>query len=186
MRGVKNMMGTQVKGLARAWGVLVFYGIIAVLFGIFAIFTPLAAAMSLVWALGLMALVEGIVSVVALFQRNAAVSRGWLLLYAIASVVFGILAISNPLEVAGVLLMMLAIWLILAGIFRIVLAIRIRKSIQGEWLIALSGLFSLILGLLFVLSPLMGVVVTTLWIGVLAVFYGLVQILAGWRLRKLA
>ena len=96
------MMGTQVKGLARAWGVLVFYGIIAVLFGIFAIFTPLAAAMSLVWALGLMALVEGIVSVVALFQRNAAVSRGWLLLYAIASVVFGILAISNPLEVAGV------------------------------------------------------------------------------------
>lgn len=179
------MLDTQLKGLARAWGVLVFYGIIAVLFGIFAIISPLGAAVSLVWALGLMALVEGIVSLVALFHRNGEVSRGWLALYAIASVLFGIFAIINPLEVASVLLIMLAIWLILAGIFRIVLAIRIRKSIQGEWLIALSGVFSLILGLMFILSPLMGVVVTTLWIGVLAVFYGLVQILAGWRLRKL-
>lgn len=180
------MMDRALREWRPTWWVLIVYGVVAILFGIFALVTPLGAAVSLVWALGIMALAEGVVSIFALFDRDSGGSRGWLLLYAIASVVFGVLAVINPLMIASVLLIMLAVWLILAGIFRIVLAIRIRKEIRGEWLIALSGLCSLVLGILFFLSPVLGVVVTTLWMGVLALFYGVLQILAGWRLRQLA
>lgn len=179
-------MDIGLKGLARGWWVLVVYGVIALLFGVLAITQPLGAAVGLAWALGVMALVEGGASVIALFDRNAHISRGWLAFYAVVSLLFGIVAITNPLAVASILLVILAVWLVLAGIFRIMLAIRIRKHIQGEWMIALSGVLSLLLGVLFILSPLQGLVVTTLWIGVLAILYGALQIAAGWRLRKWA
>ncbi len=44
---------------------------------------------------------------------------------------FGILAVINPLATASVLVF-LAAWLLVAGIYRIVLAIRVRKQIQGS------------------------------------------------------
>lgn len=178
-------MNEQLKGLKRAWWVLAAYGVIAVIFGIFAMLSPLSAAIGLAWAIGVMALVEAVASIAALFSRDSGLSRGWLLSYAIASVLFGVLAIIFPLLVASVMLIILAVWLILAGVFRIMLAIRIRKEIKSEWLIALSGLGSLILGILFILSPLTGLVVTTLWIGLFALIYGGLQIFAGLRLRKL-
>lgn len=180
------MLNEELNRLAGAWWVLVVYGVIAVLFGVLAITQPLGAAIGLAWAMGVMALVEGGASVIALFDRNAYISRGWLVLYALASLLFGVVAIINPLAVASILLIILAVWLVLAGVFRIMLAIRIRKHVEGEWLIALSGVLSLVLGVLFILSPLQGLVVTTLWIGVLALLYGAVQIFAGWRLRKWA
>ncbi len=64
-------------------------------------------------------------------------------------------------------------------------ALRVRRAIEGEWLVALSGALAIVLGLLFVLSPLAGLAITALWIGVTAVFYGVLQIAAGLRLRKL-
>lgn len=180
------MLDVGVKGLARAWWILVVYGLIALVFGVLAIIQPLGAAMGITWALGVMALVEGGASVIALFDRNAYISRGWLIIYAVVSLLFGIVAVVNPLAVASSLLVMLAVWLVLAGVFRILLAIRIRKYIESEWLIASSGILSLVLGVLFILSPLQGVVVTTLWVGILAFLYGFLQMVAGWRLRNWA
>lgn len=180
------MLDLEIGKLARAWWVLVVYGLVAALFGLLAVMQPLGAAMGVAWAMGVMALVEGGASVVALFDRDSHVSKGWLLFYAVVSLLFGLLAVLNPLAIAGILLVILAVWLVLAGVFRIVLAIRVRKYIRGEWLIALSGLLSLVLGVLFILSPLQGLVVTTLWVGVLALLYGALQIIAGWRLRRLA
>ncbi len=171
--------------LGRNWWIFVLYGVIAVLFGLFAIARPLAAAIALAWACGVMALAETLITVFALFDRRVTVSKGWLALYALASLVFGVLAVSNPVAVAGALLMLLAAWLVVGGIYRIVFAIRVRKEVEGEWLIALSGVLSIVLGVLFVLSPIAGLLVTALWIGVASLIYGVVQIAAGLRLRKL-
>jgi uncharacterized membrane protein HdeD (DUF308 family) len=171
--------------LARNWWVFVLYGAIAVVFGLFAIARPLAAAIALAWAFGVMALAEAVATVFALFHRHVAVPRGWLAVYALASLVFGLLAVFDPVAVASALLMLLAAWLVVGGVYRIVFALRVRKVIEGEWLVALSGALAIVLGLLFVLSPLAGLAVTALWIGVIAVFYGVLQIAAGLRLRRL-
>ena len=42
--------------------------------------------------------------------------------------------------------MYLAIWSILTGLFEIMAAVRLRKEIEGEWLLGLSGAISLLLG----------------------------------------
>lgn len=171
--------------LARSWWVLLLYGLVALVFGAVAILQPLAAATALVWAIGVMAVVEGVISLVALFGGNSGVSRGWLAVYALASLVFGVLAVINPLATASVLVLLLAVWLIVAGIHRIVFAVRVRRHIQGEWLLILSGVLAIVLGALLVANPLAGVAVTTLWIGIGSLIYGVLQVVVAFRLRRL-
>jgi uncharacterized membrane protein HdeD (DUF308 family) len=171
--------------VARSWWVLLLYGLVALVFGGVAILQPLAAATALAWAIGVMAVVEGVISLVALFGGNSGVSRGWLAVYALASLVFGVLAVINPLATASVLVLLLAVWLIVAGIHRIVFAVRVRRHIQGEWLLILSGVLAIVLGALLVANPLAGVAVTTLWIGIGSLIYGVLQVVVAFRLRRL-
>jgi uncharacterized membrane protein HdeD (DUF308 family) len=171
--------------LGRSWWILLIYGLIGVIFGVLALTRPVATATALVWTLGLFAIAEGVISLVALFDRNLAVSRGWLVFYALVSLAFGLLAVSRPVTVAGLLLFFVAAWLIVGGIYRIAFAVRVRREIKGEWLIIVSGLLAIALGVMFALNPLVGLAVTTLWIGVLALVYGVFQIIAAFRLRRL-
>jgi uncharacterized membrane protein HdeD (DUF308 family) len=171
--------------VGRSWWVLLLYGILGVLFGLFAAARPLSAAAAMVWAIGVLALAEGIVSVFAVFRDNIAVSKGWAIFYALMSIAFGVVAITNPVAAAGGLLLFLAAWLIVAGIYRIVFAIRVREEIKGEWLIALSGLLSILLGVLFFASPLTGLVIAAWWIAAGALVYGVLQIIAAFKLRTL-
>lgn len=179
-------MSTNLLGqVGRSWWVLVVYGVISLIFGLIAVFQPFQAGIALAWAFGIMALVEGAISVVALFSPEAGLSKGWVALYALASIVFGVLAVMNPVAMAGALLLVAAAWLIVAGIFRIVFAVRVRKAIQGEWLIALSGVLAIVLGGLIAAFPEAGLLAMMIWIGVGALFYGVLQIVAGIKLRKL-
>ena len=79
---------------------------------------------------------------------------------------------------------MLSFWLIVAGVFRIVFAIRVRKEIVGEWLIALSGVLAIVLGVVFLRNPAIGLFTTAIWIGAGALAYGVLQVFAGFRFRK--
>ena len=105
--------------------------------------------------------------------------------YALVSIAFGVLALLNPLATASVLLLFVAAWLVVGGIYRIVFAIRVRKHIRGEWLLVLSGLLAVVLGVLFALNPLSGLMVTSLWIGAMALVYGVLQVVVAFRLRRL-
>ncbi|WP_243050514.1 HdeD family acid-resistance protein [Dyella sp. RRB7] len=172
------------QGVGRTGWLLVIYGVISVLFGLSALIWPGSTVVALAWAFGIMALAEGIASVFALLQRHVAISRGWLVLYALASIVFGLVAIAHPLAVADVLLLFLAAWLIVAGIYRVVFAIRVRKEIQGEWMIALSGVLAIVLGVLLVAYPVAGLLTLAIWIGAAALVYGVLQLVAGIRMHR--
>ena len=169
--------------LAPSWWVLLIYGLVAIGFGVMAITSPVSAAIGLAWAMGLMALIEGAISLFALFGRTP-ISKGWLALYGVASVVFGLLALLNPVATASVLVLLLAAWLIVGGLHRIVFAIRVRQQIEGEWLLILSGVLAIVLGVLFAANPLAGMAVTSLWIGIGALVYGVLQVMAAFKLRR--
>ena len=80
---------------------------------------------------------------------------------------------------------MLALWLVLAGFARVIFAVLIRKVVEGEWLLALSGLLAIALGVLFFVNPNIGVITIAVWVGVGALLYGALQIFVALRLRKL-
>lgn len=171
--------------IQRSWWVLALYGVISILFGIGAVVWPLTTALALAWAFGVMALAEGVTSVVALFDKDSPISKGLLAIYALASFAFGIVAVIFPGAVAGVLLLFLAAWLVVGGIYRIMFAVRVREQIEGEWWIGLSGVLSIALGVLFFVYPAAGLVSVTVWIGAFVLIYGVFQLMAALRLRKM-
>ncbi|WFF41206.1 HdeD family acid-resistance protein [Salinicola endophyticus] len=177
--------------IGRSWMILMAFGVVAVIFGAIAIFKPLGAIAALTWIMGIMALAEGISTLVTTTTAYRGAGKGWLIGYGVFSVLFGLLAIFDPLSMASALLVLVGIWLVIAGVFRLLLALRIRRPVPGQgwtapgegWTV-LSGVLALLLGILLIASPLSGLVVTALWIGVVALIYGVIQIIAALRVRK--
>lgn len=176
--GVRSLLG-------RSWWILMAYGVIAILFGVVAVFQPLTAIAALTWIMGIMALAEGITSLFTLTTAPGGFARGWLMFYGGISVLFGLIAVLDPLSAASALLMLLGFWLVVAGIHRLLLGLRVRRHVPGEGWTVLSGVLALVLGVIFVVSPLSGLEVTAIWIGAIALLYGVVQVMAALRLRRL-
>ena len=86
--------------------------------------------------------------------------------------------------VATVLVWLLAIWLVVAGIARIVFAVQMRRLVEGNWLLALSGILALLLGLLFIARPNIGVATLAVWLGIGALLYGALQVALAFSMRR--
>ena len=70
----------------------------------------------------------------------------------------------------------------LTGVFELIAAWRLRKHIAGEWMLALTGVASVIFGLLMWIAPLAGAVVVALWAGAYALVFGVLLVALGFRL----
>ena len=110
----------------RARWVEVLLGLLALVAGIFAIFNPVAGALSLVWAIGAWLTVSGGFQIA--FALKARHDRGWRLFLGVLDVVLGlILLFSNPATGLAFLAVIIMISLVVRGIFLILLANTLRK-----------------------------------------------------------
>jgi uncharacterized membrane protein HdeD (DUF308 family) len=170
--------------LARNWWILLLRGLAALLFGVLAILSPLITATVLVIFFGAYALVDGIFAVYASLTHRAGHDRWWvLLLEGLTGIVIGLLAYVYPDVATLFLLYFIAAWAILTGIMEIVAAIRLRREIEGEWLLVFSGILSVLFGILVVIFPVFGTVAVVWLIGIYAILFGLLLITLGLRVR---
>ena len=156
-------------------------------FGAFAIAMPAAAFAVIVVAFGAYAFVDGVFSIV-LALRDARGERGWwtLPLSGIAGVLTGLAVVVAPAVTALVVLYVIAGWAIVTGALEIAAAVRLRRHVTGEWLLALHGALSIAFGVLFVIAPLAGALAVVLLIGAYAFISGVVLLALGVRLHRLA
>jgi uncharacterized membrane protein HdeD (DUF308 family) len=169
---------------AASWSVLALRGLVAILFGLAALFWPGLVLTVLIVFFGAYALVDGVLAVIAAFRSSARGMRRLLLLIeGVIGILFGILALFWPGLTALTLLYIIAFWAILSGIDRIVMAIMLRREIENEWSIALSGVLSVILGIVLILLPGAGLLAYTWLIGILALAVGIALIYYAFRVR---
>ena len=71
------------------------------------------------------------------------------------------------------------------GIMEIIAAIQIRKEIEDEWRMILSGAISVLFGIVLFIYPGASAISMVWLIGVFAIFFGVLLILLAFRLRKL-
>ena len=173
--------------LARAWHWIVLRGVFALLFGIFAFIWPgiTLAALVLVW--GAYAIADGVMALIAACtMHEEGKPMASLIIVGILGIAAGVVTFLWPGMTALVLLLFIASWAVLMGIFEIAAAIRLRKHIENEWLLALSGLVSIIFGVLLFLQPGAGALAVIWLIGSFAIFFGILLIALGIRLKGLA
>ena len=168
--------------LARNWGWIVMRGLVAILFGILAFAMPgiTLAALVLVW--GVYALADGIAAIVAGFKMKA-----WpLIVIGIIGIAAGVATFMYPGITALVLLTFIAGWALVTEIFQIITAIRFRKVIENEWMLALSGVLSVAFGAIMFARPGAGALAVVWIIGWYALLTGLLQLMLGFRMKGLS
>ena len=165
--------------LSRNWGWLLALAILLTLLGLIAIAAPVYATFAVQVLLGWILIIGGIAQGI-----HAFTVRGWggflfELLSALLYLAVGVLLLVNPVEGALALTIVLAAFLAVEGIFKIVMAWRVRRHPRWGWLLA-SGIVSLILGaLIWAQWP-----SSALW--VIGLLVGVHLLFTGWALTMLA
>jgi uncharacterized membrane protein HdeD (DUF308 family) len=174
----------MVTTLADRWWMLAVRGVAAIVFGILTFIAPAESLFALVLLFGAYAVVDGAFNIVAGFHRRGEPRWGWLIFQGAVSIAAGVLTFLWPGITAFALLMLIAAWALVTGVAEIAAAIRLRKAIRGEWLLALSGILSIAFGVLMFLFPGAGALAVVLWIGAYAVVFGVLLVALAFRLRS--
>jgi uncharacterized membrane protein HdeD (DUF308 family) len=171
--------------LARNWWILVVRGVIAILFGVLAFIWPGITLAALVLLFGAYVLVDGIFAIVlAIGGWQERDDRWLLLLEGILAVGIGIMTFLAP-EITGIgLLLFIAAWSLATGILKIAAAIRLRRQIEGEWWLALSGMASILFAGIVMWNPVAGALGLLWFIGSFAIALGVVLIMLGIKVRS--
>ena len=171
--------------LVRNWWAIALRGVAAILFGILAFAVPGLTLAALVLLFGAYALVDGVLNIIAAIRGRHAGRPAWILLFeGVVSVAAGLVAVLLPSLTALALLYLIGAWAVITGVLEIVAAVRLRRRIQGEWWLALSGVLSVILGVLIMVAPGAGALALVLWIGAFAIVFGVLLVALAFRLRR--
>ncbi|MCQ2378736.1 MAG: DUF308 domain-containing protein [Victivallaceae bacterium] len=151
-------------------GVLLFRGILIVVFGIL-MFTDFTAIINLVtMILGIVLLVDGGATLIGMFAgRKVSAS---LIASSLFLIIFGILALKQPFAINTLILVVIGIWLAAGGIQEIVFCFTAKRP----FLSILSGILSLLAGALFIISPWSGLAAIGTLLGILLVVSGVTMI----------
>jgi uncharacterized membrane protein HdeD (DUF308 family) len=171
--------------LARNWWSLVIRGVVAILLGLIAFVWPGITIGALVLLFGAYALIDGVTSIAGAMRASKAHERwGALVIEGLVGIAAGIVTFAWPAITAIALIYVIASWAIVTGIFELIAAVRLRKHITGEWLLALGGIASVVFGILIMMAPIAGAVVIAFWIGAYELVFGVVLLALGFRLRN--
>lgn len=166
------------------WLWFVLLGVALIILGVIALGSLVIATLATAVALGILLLISGIAETAGAFW-----TRGWSgfflhLLSGVLSIVVGVLFIRAPIDAVLVMTLLLALFLLAGGIFRIVSALMYRFSAWG-WPL-LSGLIDVILGVMIWLGwPATAFWVIGLFVGISLIFRGVNWIGLGAALHAL-
>lgn len=165
------------------WSHLVLRGVLALVFGVVAMLYPLSTATALALLWGIWALVDGAATLAQAARAPRSPARPVLVVMGLLALVAGGVAVANPGLTATTLTWILGIWLIARGVLEAVVAVVGRDTPSRAGLL-LSGAVDIVLGLLFVLNPGRSVVGLAVVLGVVALVWGIVLVVAGLMVRN--
>jgi uncharacterized membrane protein HdeD (DUF308 family) len=166
--------------------VLLVRGLAALALGICAIVWPGITLLALVFLFGAFATIDGIASIM-FGLRGEPNGTVWWTMVALGAlaIIVGIIAFAWPELTLLAFLAIIAAFSILRGVLEIIAAVRLRKEIQGEWLLGLSGVLSIVFGGLLILWPEIGLVVVAWLMGAYMLALGTLAVFLALKLRRL-
>jgi uncharacterized membrane protein HdeD (DUF308 family) len=172
--------------LAENWLLLLLRGIVTIAFGVLAFIWPGLTLLTLIFLWGAYAIADGVFALgVAVSSKGGEIApRWWLALIGIAGILAGVLAFIWPAITAQLLLVFIASWAILTGALQIWGAIQLRKEIEVEWMLVLSGLLSIALGVALLARPGVGALAVIWLIGSFAILVGCIYVSLALWLKK--
>ena len=176
----------MIGNLTRNWWAFVLQGVLAIGVGIAAFAVPSATLSAFLAVFGAYAVVAGVFEIAGGFSM--ANGPKWsLVLGGLVSIAVGVITFVSPSSTAVAASLLVGIYAIAAGVGRTSAAYMLGQVGQtsSQWLLYLSGIVSILFGVLLIASPGDGVLAVLWLIGFYAIFAGVVSIAFGIRLRGL-
>ncbi|MBN8919795.1 MAG: HdeD family acid-resistance protein [Rhizobiales bacterium] len=174
----------MLHGLARNWWLLLLRGLAGIVFGVLAFIWPGLTLLTLIILYGVYAISGGVFAIGAAVMGGAgAGSRWWLALMGLCGIIAGLLTFMWPGITALVLLVFIAASAIVTGVMEIIGAIQLRKEIDNEWWLILSGALSVLFGLAVLAMPGAGALALVWLIGAYAIADGIIFSMLGLKLK---
>ena len=173
------------------WGWYLARGVLLIVLGLLAAFMPAAALFVFALMFAAFSFADGLLSIIAGVRGATHHRQRWwaLVLSGLVGVLFVGFPILSSIAYATIAVLLVAVWAIARGAAEISAAIRLRREITGEWLLALSGAVSVLLGaaLLWIAmgNPAVSVVSVGWLIALYALVAGIALVLLALRLRRL-
>lgn len=143
----ENVAQNAAENLRGKWGWLLALGILMLILGFCALAMPFVAALASVLFLAWLLIVSGVLQGVHAFGQKQWGGLFWQLLIGILYLLIGVMLLAEPLRSLFALTLLLAVFFVVSGIFRIIIAFRLRPRQNWGWVLA-NGIITLILGAL--------------------------------------
>ena len=166
---------------------LLIRGILGVAVGFVAFAWPAITLAALVGIFAAYAILDGITNLFVGVKRSPDRGRSWAqVVQGLVGIAAGVLTMLWPAITALVLVWFIGAWAVVTGALEIAAAIRLRRVISGEWMLASSGALSMVFGVLVLAFPAAGAVGISWILGAYAAAAGFVLIALAMRLRTQA
>ena len=188
MSTIPNPVSTTYADIAKgAWIWAVVRGVIAIIFGIVALTSPITTAIVLATVIGVFAIIDGIIDIVDAIRHRGTSGVGLRVFLGVISLLFGIIILVWPGKTVGFMVILIAIWSIAIGLLQIIANVGIRKEAPGAWVWGvISGALGVIFGILVLFNLGIGLVALMWMLGIWAIVFGLALIVLGLQVRKAA
>lgn len=173
----------SVASARKEWGWFLVLGICLTVLGIISIAYEGVATLASIFALGIVLIVAGIMQIAAAFQTRGAGHVILYLLLGVLDIVVGLALLAHPVAGALTVTLVLAVYFVFGGIFRIVYALWSQLP-QSGWAV-FSGLVAIVLGvLLWEQWPTSAIWFLGLAVGVNFIFAGVSWMALAFKLRS--
>lgn len=135
------------EGLKASWGWLLALGVIYVIMGIIMVGSPIASTYAIEIFLGFILLIGGVISVIGSFFSGNWKKFILILLSGVLYLIVGYMLLKNPMAGVLTLTILLAAFLLVEGIFKIIHSFQMKPAPNWVWLLV-SGIASVILGVM--------------------------------------
>jgi uncharacterized membrane protein HdeD (DUF308 family) len=163
---------------------LIVRGVISFVVGILAFLWPGITIAVLVGIFAAYAIIDGVTNLFMGFSHTPGQGGSWVqVAQGVLGIAAGVLTLIWPGLTALALIFFIGAWAVVTGAFEVAAAIRLRKVIEGEWLLALSGALSVLFGLVIFAFPGAGALAIAWMLGAYTAAAGVVLIALGIRLR---
>jgi uncharacterized membrane protein HdeD (DUF308 family) len=178
------MNETSLARLARFWWLVSLRGVLAIVFGIMALVWPGITLVVLILFFGAYMFVDGVVALAGAIRFRHDRER-WvgLLLEGVIGIAIGAVTFFLPGITALAWLFTIAGWAILTGILEVFVALRLKGAVGAEILLALSGIVSVLFGIVMAVVPAVGFLAWVFIVATYAIVFGVLLLVAGFRLR---
>ena len=170
--------------LVRNWWAFIIRGVLAVLFGLIALFMPGITMLSLVLVFAAYAVVDGVFAIIGSVRAAQRGGRWGLLAFeGVVDILAGVAAAAWPGLTVVVFVALIAAWALITGGLMLAAAVNLDGAHGRIWLVV-SAIASILYGVLLVVAPMIGALVLTWWIGAYALIFGISMIVFALRLRE--